>query len=79
MKIAGIEPGPKVGAFLNILLEDVLDDPKRNTKKYLTERVSELAAMKEKELKKLADEAKNKSSALENEKVAQIKKKHYVK
>ena len=79
MKIADIEPGPKVGAFLNILLEDVLDDPKRNTKKYLTGRVSELAAMKERELKKLADEAKNKSSALENEKVAQIKKKHYVK
>lgn len=79
MEIAGISPGPKVGALLNILLEDVLDDPKRNTKKYLTERVKALSAMKEKELKKLADEAKNKSSALENEKVAEIKKKHWVK
>ncbi len=79
MKIAGIEPGPKVGALLNVLLEEVLDDPKRNTKKHLIGRTGELAKMTEKELAKLASTAKNKSSALEEEKVGEIKKKHWVK
>lgn len=79
MKIASLEPGPKVGALLNILLEEVLDDPKRNTKKYLTGRAQELAALKDSELAKIAKEAKNKSAALEEEEVGEIKKKHWVK
>lgn len=43
MKLLDIPPGPKVGQVLNRLLEEVLDDPKHNTKAYLTERVKELA------------------------------------
>lgn len=79
MKIAEIPPGPRVGALLNILLEDVLDDPKKNIKKYLAERAKELAAMSDTELAKFAEEAKHKSAALEEEEVGKIKKKHYVK
>ena len=79
MKIAGITPSPKVGMVLNILLEDVLDDPKKNKKTTLTKRVEELSRMTDGALKKLADEAKNKSSALEEEEVGKIKGKHKVK
>ena len=64
---------------LNILLEDVLDDPKKNKKTTLTKRVEELSRMTDGALKKLADEAKNKSSALEEEEVGKIKGKHKVK
>ena len=79
MKIAGLEPSPKVGQLLNILLEEVLDDPKKNTKLSLRQRASQLAVMSERELKALASEAKNKSSALEEEQVSKIKQIHKVK
>ncbi|MBI4121599.1 MAG: HD domain-containing protein [Candidatus Ryanbacteria bacterium] len=79
MKIAKIEPGPKVGQLLNILLEEVLDDPKKNTKSHLQNRTGQLALMSERELKALADEARHKSSALEEEEVGKIKQRHKVK
>jgi tRNA nucleotidyltransferase (CCA-adding enzyme) len=36
---AGVRPGPDVGATLGRLLEEVLDDPARNTKDYLLARL----------------------------------------
>ena len=35
---AGIKPGPQMGEILNTLLEEVLEDPKKNQKAYLLER-----------------------------------------
>ena len=79
MKLAALEPGPKVGMLLNILLEEVLDNPKLNTKVLLDKRAGELAHMTERELKALADGARHKSMALEEEEVGKIKNKHKVK
>ena len=42
MKELGAGPGPKIGLILNSLLAEVLDDPTKNTKEYLTSRVHEL-------------------------------------
>jgi len=39
MKILGIKSGPKVGQVLKGLFEEVLEDPKRNTKEYLIKRI----------------------------------------
>jgi tRNA nucleotidyltransferase (CCA-adding enzyme) len=36
---AGVRPGPDVGATLERLLDDVLEDPVRNTKAYLLSHV----------------------------------------
>jgi len=36
---AGVRPGPDVGHALARLLEEVLEDPARNTKSYLLSRV----------------------------------------
>ena len=36
---AGVRPGPDVGERLKQLLDDVLEDPSRNTKAYLLSRV----------------------------------------
>jgi len=36
---AGVRPGPDVGTTLARLLDDVLEDPSRNTKEYLLARV----------------------------------------
>jgi tRNA nucleotidyltransferase (CCA-adding enzyme) len=36
---AGVRPGPDVGATLQRLLDEVLEDPTRNTRAYLLSRV----------------------------------------
>lgn len=79
MKIIGMPPGPKIGFLLNILLEEVIDDPTLNQKKKLEERTRELGAMGDNELKKLAADAKKKAIALEEQEVGTIKQKHWVK
>jgi len=37
-----LEPGPKIGAILDVLLGEVLEDPERNNAKYLLKRAKEL-------------------------------------
>src|SRR5690606_22444313 len=41
---AGVPPGPQIGRTLARLLEDVLDDPRLNTREALLARVAELGA-----------------------------------
>ena len=38
----GITPGPDMGELLQSLLEEVLEEPERNTREYLLERAKEL-------------------------------------
>jgi putative nucleotidyltransferase with HDIG domain len=52
MKILDIKPSPKVGAILKVLLSEVIEDPKKNTKKYLEKRVKELNKLSAEEIKK---------------------------
>ncbi|MEK7598876.1 MAG: HD domain-containing protein [Patescibacteria group bacterium] len=79
MRICRIEPSRRIGAILNILLEDVLDDPKLNSKEWLEEKTVELCVLSEAELSKLAEEAKKKKVGLEEEEVGKIKQKYWVK
>lgn len=55
IKLLKIAPGPKIGAILDVLLSEVIEDPKLNTKKHLEKRSVELDAL---ELKELRDKAK---------------------
>lgn len=79
MEIAKLEPGPKVGFIISILLEEVLDDPEKNSRDHLESRVKELNKLSEKELKSMSEKAKE--TKLEYESVAEeeIKSKHHVK
>ena len=43
MRQFGWKPGAKIGVLLHRLLDEVMDDPKRNTAEYLTERAGVLA------------------------------------
>lgn len=79
MKIANIDPGPKVGWILSILLDEVLDDPKKNKVATLKKRISKLTSLTDKELSLLAKKGQEKKLALESEEIEEIKKKHYVK
>ena len=79
MELLNIQPGPKVGFILNILLEEVLDDPKRNEKEYLSSRASEIYKLSDKELKKLSDKAKESKEEFESGEEEVMKKKYWVK
>lgn len=79
MTILKIEPGPRIGATLAILLEEVLDEPKLNLKKNLEKKVKELGKLSEKELFALAAKAKHSASEAQNRIDEDIKKKYFVK
>jgi len=78
MEILKIAPGPKVGWMLNALLEEVLDEPKKNQEKYLTSRLKELGGLSEEELKKISQEAITKKEELEEEIDESMKRKYNV-
>jgi len=79
MKLTGNEPGPRVGWILAVLLEEVLDDPKKNSKKHLSERVKDLNELGDKELEKKAHQADERKEEFESGLEEGMKKKYYVK
>ena len=79
MSILKVEPGPRVGQVLAILLDEVLDDPKRNTKKYLGEKVKELGGLSDKEIQRLTKAAKEKEKEFEEAVDEETKEKYWVK
>src|SRR3989344_1595474 len=78
-EITGLPQSIKVGLIVNALMEEVLDNPEKNTEEYLEKRVLELNNMLETELQTLAESGKSKKIGLEEEEISKIKKKHYVK
>jgi hypothetical protein len=74
----GVPQGPKVGYILKILLDEVIEDPKRNEREYLIQRASELKNLSDEELKKLAEEGEEKIKKIEKEKEEEIKRKYGV-
>ncbi|MBI3304769.1 HD domain-containing protein [Candidatus Parcubacteria bacterium] len=78
MRILKIDPGPKVGLILKALMDEVLDDPGKNTTEYLEARIAELGALSEPELRKFAQAGEGKVEEFEAGAVAEIKKKHWV-
>jgi len=78
MKILKIDPGPKVGQVLDILLGRVLDDPKKNKKEFLKKETEELGKLSEKELLDLAKSAKKERENLEIKRDNMTKAKYWV-
>lgn len=79
MEVGNIAPGPNIGLVLNALLDEVLEDPNKNTAEYLEKRASELLKLPETELKKIGAIAKNKKELIEDTEIAKIRGKHGVK
>jgi poly(A) polymerase/tRNA nucleotidyltransferase (CCA-adding enzyme) len=76
MKLLKIQPGPKVGAILDVLLAEVIEDPKKNNKKLLEKRVLELD---KEDLDKLRQLAKGKIEEKKEEEDLKIREKHWIK
>ncbi|MFA6306238.1 MAG: CCA tRNA nucleotidyltransferase [Patescibacteria group bacterium] len=76
MKVLKIEPGPKIGAILDVLLSEVIEDQSLNEKAYLEKRSLELNKM---DLRELREQAKEKIEDKKMEDDEEIKKEFYVK
>lgn len=78
MEILKIRPSKKIGQILNILLGDVLEDPKNNKKIYLKKRIKELGKISDKKLDNLTKLAKDKRDKIVTKRDEMTKKKYWV-
>ncbi|OHA11129.1 MAG: hypothetical protein A3H69_04620 [Candidatus Sungbacteria bacterium RIFCSPLOWO2_02_FULL_47_9] len=78
-KLLGVPAGPKIGHMLQALLEEVLDEPKKNVRELLLKRIEELNKMSETELIELRKKAEERVELIEESRDKEIKKKYWVK
>lgn len=78
MQILNISPGPRVGFMLNILLEDIIEDPTLNNREYLVSQVTKLNELGENELITMSKEAIAKKNMTEEAELKVIKDKYKV-
>ena len=78
MDVTRESPGPRLGWMLHALLEDVIDDPARNTLEYLRSRAKELSRLDDRELLALGKEGKERKEEAEQENTKEIQKKYFV-
>jgi tRNA nucleotidyltransferase (CCA-adding enzyme) len=78
MKELGIKAGPRMGWILNAMLEEVLDDPTKNTVEHLSDLTKSLNMLGDAELKVLGERGKEKKEELEGEEVEKLHTKHGV-
>ncbi len=73
-----VNPGPKLGWVLDALLEDVLDDPTRNTQEYLDTKTKELLDLSDEKLMEMGESGKRKRDEREQAELQEILEKHHV-
>lgn len=78
MEVTREKPGPRLGWMLHALLEEVLDDPEKNTKQYLEKKARDLSKLKDDALRVLGEAGKEKKDEVEEEHIKDIRKKHFV-
>jgi poly(A) polymerase/tRNA nucleotidyltransferase (CCA-adding enzyme) len=74
----GEPAGPRIGWILHALLEEMLDDPAKNTDEYLEKRSNELRQLSDNDLKVLGEEGKDRKAEEDAAAVAELRKKHHV-
>ena len=74
----GEKPGPRIGWILHTLLEEVLDDPSRNSSEYLENRARELSKLPEGRLKTLGEKGKDRKEEQDEAEVQKLREKHHV-
>ena len=79
MRQLGIPPGPKIGQILDILLEYVLDDPKKNTKAFLEKEIVTLGQIENVTiLQKMSQKARQEREELSTKRDNMTKAKYWV-
>lgn len=78
MEVTHEKPGPRIGWVLHALLEEVLDEPTKNTRDYLQEKAKKLSLLSDEKLRILGIEAKERKDEREEESIKDIKKRYFV-
>jgi poly(A) polymerase/tRNA nucleotidyltransferase (CCA-adding enzyme) len=78
MRSLNIPAGPKIGHILHALLEEVLDDPQKNSAEYLDARTREIAGLPEAEIELLGKQGRGKRGEIEARAVGEIRKRYWV-
>jgi poly(A) polymerase/tRNA nucleotidyltransferase (CCA-adding enzyme) len=78
MGILKIQPGPKVGQILDILLAEVLEDPQKNEREYLISQIEKLGKLAEKELLEKAQKARQEREKIEMKRDEMTKRKYWI-
>ena len=78
MEITGEKPGKRLGYMLHSLLEEVLDEPEKNTVEYLESRVTELQKLSDDDLSELANKGKARQAEEEAAAIKEIERVHKV-
>jgi len=78
MEITGEKPSPRIGWILHALLEEVLDDPTKNTAEYMNSKSLELAKMSDDALKVLGEQGKDKKEEVDEAEIKKLRDKHHV-
>ncbi|MFH0791827.1 MAG: HD domain-containing protein [bacterium] len=76
--VLNIQPGPRVGFILEILLGEVLSDPKNNDKELLLVKVKKLNELTDNELREMVKKAKNERESLEMKRDEMTKNRYWV-
>ena len=78
IEVLHVKPGPRMGWMLSSLLEEVLDDPTKNTQEHLSALVQSLDMLGDNELKALGERGKDKKEELEQKEIEKLHAKHGV-
>jgi len=78
MDVTRETPGPRLGNMLHALLEEVLDDPSKNTVEYLEKRALELHELSDEQLTELGKAGKERKEEEDEKEVEELRKKHHV-
>ena len=73
-----IKAGPRMGWILHALLEEVLDDPSKNTEEHLSELVKSLDMLPDDALRALGERGKEKKEELDEKEIGELHRKHGV-
>ncbi len=79
MEITNITPGPRIGYTLHALLEEVLDDPTKNSAEYLENKAKTLVSSPIEELERLGEKGKMSKEEADEEEIKKIRSSHHVK
>jgi poly(A) polymerase/tRNA nucleotidyltransferase (CCA-adding enzyme) len=78
MKALAIQPGPKVGQILDILLGYVLEDPKKNEREFLLKEIKNLGKLSDEKLKEMAKKSRKEREKIEQKRDEMTKRKYWV-
>jgi len=78
MEVTGEKPGPRLGWMLHALLEEVLDDPQKNSGEFLEKKSVELSTLSDSLLREIGEEGKEKKEEREEKDIKDLRKKFFV-